>query len=41
VLRITVVPLGVRELADFKRPFAAMRANKPDAILIVTDGLTI
>jgi putative tryptophan/tyrosine transport system substrate-binding protein len=40
-LGITVEPLGLRELTDFERAFAGMTANKPDAILIVTDGLTI
>ncbi len=41
VLGITVQPLGVREFEDFESAFTAMAANKPDAILIVTDGLTI
>jgi putative tryptophan/tyrosine transport system substrate-binding protein len=40
-LGITVEPLGLRDLTDFERAFAGMTANKPDAILIVTDGLTI
>ena len=41
VLGITVEPLGVRDLEDFERAFAAMTGNKPDAILIVADGLTM
>lgn len=41
VLGLTVEPLGVRELEDFERAFAAMTANKPDAMLVVTDGLTM
>jgi putative ABC transport system substrate-binding protein len=38
---ITVLPLGVREPDDFNEAFAAMDANPPDAILMVTDALTL
>jgi putative ABC transport system substrate-binding protein len=41
ILGITVEPLGVREFEDFERAFAVMAGKKPDAILIVSDGLTI
>jgi putative ABC transport system substrate-binding protein len=38
---ITVVPLGVREPDDFAQAFAAMESAQPDAILMVTDSLTL
>ena len=38
---ITVQPLGVREPDDFNGAFAAMDRDKPDAILMVSDALTI
>jgi putative tryptophan/tyrosine transport system substrate-binding protein len=37
---ISVQPLGVRELTDFERVFAAMNSDMPDAILMVHDALT-
>jgi putative ABC transport system substrate-binding protein len=40
-LGILVLPLGVREPDDFNEAFAAMDANPPDAILMVTDSLTL
>jgi putative ABC transport system substrate-binding protein len=40
-LGISVVPLGVREPDDFKQAFDAMNRDMPDAILMVTDSLTI
>jgi putative ABC transport system substrate-binding protein len=38
---ISVQPLGVNEPNDFEQAFAAMDREKPDAILMVTDSLTI
>ncbi len=38
---ITVQPLGVREPDDFNEAFAAMNRDPPDAILMVTDSLTL
>jgi putative tryptophan/tyrosine transport system substrate-binding protein len=38
---VTVLPLGVREPDDFNEAFAAMDRNPPDAILMVTDSLTL
>lgn len=40
-LGIRVEPLGVREPDDFAVAFAAMTRDPPDAILMVTDALTI
>jgi len=40
-LGISVQPLGVREPSDFEEAFRAMNRNMPDAILMVTDFLTI
>ena len=40
-LGISVQPLGVREPDDFGQAFEAMRKALPDAILMVTDVLTI
>jgi putative ABC transport system substrate-binding protein len=40
-LGITVLPLGVREPDDFNEAFAAMDRDPPDAILMVTDSLTL
>ncbi len=40
-LGISVLPLGVREPDDFEQAFAAMNREMPDAILMVTDSLTI
>jgi putative ABC transport system substrate-binding protein len=38
---ITVLPLGVREPNDFANVFSAMDRDKPDAILMVADALTV
>ena len=40
-LGISVQPLGVREPNDFEQAFSAMDSEKPDAILMVTDSLTV
>jgi ABC-type uncharacterized transport system substrate-binding protein len=40
-LGVTVQPLGVREPDDFNEAFAAMNSDMPDAILMVTDALTL
>ncbi len=40
-LRVTVQPLGVREPDDFATAFSAMIANRPDALIMVTDALTL
>ncbi len=40
-LGVTVLPLGVREPDDFNEAFAAMDREAPDAILMVTDSLTL
>jgi putative tryptophan/tyrosine transport system substrate-binding protein len=39
-LGFEIQPLGVREPGDFAAAFAAMEHDRPDAILMVTDGLT-
>jgi putative ABC transport system substrate-binding protein len=41
VLGLSVQPLGVREPDDFDRAFAAMTADMPHAIFMVSDRLTI
>jgi putative ABC transport system substrate-binding protein len=41
VLGVSVQPLGVREPNDFDAAFGAMNRDLPDAILMVTDSLTI
>jgi putative tryptophan/tyrosine transport system substrate-binding protein len=38
---VSVQPLGVREPDDFNLAFSAMEREMPDAILMVTDSLTI
>jgi putative ABC transport system substrate-binding protein len=38
---VTVLPLGVREPDDFNEAFAAMDRDPPDAILMVSDSLTL
>lgn len=38
---VTVEPLGVHEPDDFNDAFAAMNSEMPDAILMVTDALTL
>jgi len=40
-LGVTVQPLGVREPNDFDEAFTAMNRQMPDAILMVTDSLTL
>jgi putative ABC transport system substrate-binding protein len=40
-LGLEVQPLGVREPGDFTAAFAAMARDRPDAILMVTDALTV
>ncbi len=40
-LHVTVQPLGVREPNDFAAAFAAMLQHRPDALLMVTDALTL
>jgi putative tryptophan/tyrosine transport system substrate-binding protein len=40
-LGVTVLPLGVREPNDFNGVFEAMDREKPDAILMVSDSLTV
>jgi putative ABC transport system substrate-binding protein len=40
-LGMTPVPMGVREPSDFDNAFARMRAQKVDAIMVVTDPLTL
>ena len=41
VLHVTVQPLGVREPNDFDVAFSAMTRNRPDALFLVTDALTV
>jgi len=38
---VTVMALGVREPDDFNQAFAAMNGDMPDAILMVSDSLTL
>jgi putative ABC transport system substrate-binding protein len=38
---LSIQPLGVREPDDFEQAFAAMQRDMPDAILMVTDALTV
>lgn len=38
---VVVQPLGVREPDDFNEAFSAMTKEKPDAILMVSDSLTL
>jgi putative tryptophan/tyrosine transport system substrate-binding protein len=40
-LGVSVQPLGVREPDDFEQAFAAMNREMPDAILMVSDSLTM
>ena len=40
-LGVSVQPLGVREPNDFDQAFDAMNRDMPDAILMVTDSLTL
>jgi putative ABC transport system substrate-binding protein len=41
VLGVVILPLGVREPAEFDSAFSAMTKNRPDAIVMVTDALTM
>jgi putative tryptophan/tyrosine transport system substrate-binding protein len=41
VLNVTVQPLGVREPNDFGTAFAAMTRERPDALFLVADALTV
>jgi putative ABC transport system substrate-binding protein len=41
MLHVTVQPLGVREPNDFDAAFSAMTLNRPDALFLVTDALTL
>jgi hypothetical protein len=41
MLHVTVQALGVREPDDFDMAFSAMAPNRPDALFLVTDALTI
>ena len=40
-LHVTVQPLGVREPNDFEAAFSAMTVQRPDALFLVTDALTL
>jgi putative ABC transport system substrate-binding protein len=40
-LGVAIQPLGVREPAEFDGAFSAMTQNRPDAIVMVTDALTM
>ena len=40
-LHVTVQALGVREPNDFDTAFSAMAQHRPDALLLVTDALTV
>ena len=40
-LHVAVQPLGVREPDDFDTAFTAMIHNRPDALFLVTDALTL
>lgn len=41
ILHVTVQPLGVGEPNDFGTAFTAMTHERPDALLMVTDALTV
>jgi len=41
VLHVTIRPLGVREPDDINDALSAMTRDRPDALLLVTDALTI
>lgn len=41
ILRVTAQPLGVREPDDFDTAFSAMTHNRPDALFLITDALTV
>jgi putative tryptophan/tyrosine transport system substrate-binding protein len=40
VLRVGLQPLGIRTPADFDEAFLAMRRQRPDALLVISDPLT-
>ena len=40
-LHVAVQPLGVREPDDFAAAFSSMTASRPDALVMVTDALTL
>jgi putative ABC transport system substrate-binding protein len=40
-LGVQIQPVGVREPNDFEQAFEAMNRDRPDAILMVTDSLTL
>jgi putative ABC transport system substrate-binding protein len=40
-LGLTVLPLGVQEVADFDRAFAAITEARPDALFMIADAFTI
>ena len=40
-LGLRVQPLGLREPDDFEQAFAAMQRERPDALLVVSDTLTV
>jgi putative tryptophan/tyrosine transport system substrate-binding protein len=40
-LHVSLQPLGVREPDDFDEAFARMTGQRPDALLLVTDALTL
>jgi putative ABC transport system substrate-binding protein len=41
ILGLTLQPFEVRSRADFEPAFAAIARNRPDAVLTLTEGLTI
>ncbi len=41
LLGVTIQPLGVREPDDFDVAFSAMTRERPDALFLVTDALTV
>jgi putative ABC transport system substrate-binding protein len=40
-LGISIQPFGVREAGDFDRAFDALARDKPDAVLVIAEALTI
>jgi putative ABC transport system substrate-binding protein len=41
LLHVTILPLGVREPDDINDALSAMTRDRPDALLLVTDALTV
>ena len=41
LLRVSVEPLGVREPQDFEAAVATMDRSRPDALMVLTDALTV